>query len=265
VPLRVLVPLALSAALFNGCGKPQPVTPSSALKALKDQAAGATACRGRAWVSVKSAEQKASFSGVVVLDRADPQKPRLRIEALDPVGGLHHLMLVDGARDTLDWADFDGGLWRSGKGQWRGIAIRMLPHLLMGSFEPAQLAAFGFTAPQVSAAEGAEAVTFRRSGSAGDPLVLGLGWVTPGPRLLLSSVSTSVKEGQGLRHVQVVYGRFGESRDHNAPQDVTLTVEPDFELKLAWREREWMAEAPAADLFQVPEERKAGMRRHGLP
>jgi hypothetical protein len=134
----------------------------------------------------------------------------------------------------------------------------------MGSVDAALLRNFGFTAPQVSAAEGAEAVSLRQEGSV-QPLVLGLGWVSPGPRLLLQSVTTKVREGGGQRQVRVAYGRFGERKDRYAPQDVVLTVEPDFELKLLWREREWLDAAPDAALFQVPEDRKKGMRRHGLP
>ena len=117
--------------------------------------------------------------------------------------------------------------------------------------DTAWLGRFGYTAPQVSSQEGAETVTLRKE-AGGEPLRLGLGWIPPGPRLLLTSVSTAVRERQGLRKVQVSYGRFGERKDRHAPQDVTLSVEPDFELKLLWREREWLDEAPDGSYSAFP-------------
>lgn len=254
--------LCLALAL-SACSRPQRhVSSTEAVKEIEAQADKARSCRGRAWINVHSSSGSASFSGVVVIDRGKPGAPNMRIEALDPFGTLHHLFLVDGAKERLTWADFDRKRLREAQGRWHGVPVRLLPHLILGSLPPTALKDLGYKDVVVGATPpGQDAFVVQTDQG---PIEYLLSWIDPGPRVVMSGLRTTVPQDGGTEaEVSVAYGHFGDKKDFYLPQSMGLTVALDFEMKASWREREWNKSADAA-LFSLTPAQTKGLVREAM-
>lgn len=190
--------------------------------------------RGRAWVKARGPELKISFPAIVVVDRSDKIAPRLRIEAIDPFGTLHSLMILDKSQN-FTWIDFDQRQVYEMKSTWNGLPLAKLPELVLGI------------------------ATVERP----DPKIeYDMKWIDPGPRLALSGIVGTLKGPRNVSERYVVqYSKFLDKDDYYLPEDIVIkgyrssaitdASLPDIELSIAWRERTWNEPVPP-ELFNVP-------------
>jgi hypothetical protein len=235
-------------SFISGCApKVKRFTSQEAIDALNKQASQVTSVRGRAWVSVKSERatgdkkaEKISFPAVVVVDRADPRNPKLRIEGMDPLGATHDLMVLDES-SNLTWVDFDSKSISKIKEGWYGIPISKLPDLLLG------IAHFGANA--VTSAADADGFEVRAANARIRYLMR---WIDPGPRLALDGIDATFNDG---KKYAVHYSKFLDKADFYLPQEAKVeghTGDAKVEINVAWRERAWNNIIPA-QVFQIPE------------
>jgi hypothetical protein len=207
--------------------------------------------RGRAWVKAKSPQGNISFAAIVAMDRSDPEHPLLRIQAVDPIGATHALLILrpeDGAkkRPVLSWIDYDERRVSKVRTDWYGIPLAALAELLVGISRP----------PKDGVVGSVEADAFQIRSGANTFRYL-MEWIDPGPRLALSSVEATLKGARGRpERYAVHYSKFMDKEDLYLPQDVDVTGstgpdKTDVDFGLNWRERRWNETIPA-EVFQIP-------------
>lgn len=189
--------------------------------------------RGRAWIKARGPEQKISFPAIVVVDRTDKTAPRLRIEAIDPFGTVHSLMILDRSQ-KFTWIDFDQRQIYRMHATWNGLPLAKLPELVLGL---------------ATATEQPSHIEYDMK------------WIDPGPRLALSGLTGLIKTKTNASERYVVqYSKFLDKDDYYLPEDVVIKgysggvvtdAPPDVELSIAWRERSWNEPVPP-ELFVVP-------------
>lgn len=257
---------ALAAALLaTGCArKARPYTAHEAADALVKQAAQVRTARGRAWVSFRwrvegppgaaaPPQRKLSFPAIVAIDRDDATRPRLRIEAIDPFGSTHALLLLE--RDQrLQWIDYDRRAIAKARDIWSGIPLAKLPELLLGIS----------TLPPDARVSSADAGGFEvRSGA--NLFHYEMDWIDPGPRLALAGIAGDLPLGRKRERYVVRYSKYLDKDDFYLPQETEIlgysrpdgipatsgNERADVELHLAWRERRWNEKIPDA-VFALP-------------
>jgi hypothetical protein len=251
----LLAALAATFLLGPGCAAFRPkkrvFEAREAVSALETKAAEVRTVRGRAWVKAKSPQGKISFAAIVAMDRSDPDRPELRIQAVDPIGATHALLLMrleEGGqkRLVLTWIDYDERRVSKVTTDWYGIPLSALPELLVGAPRP----------PKDGVVGSVEADAFEiRSGA--NTYRYQMEWIDPGPRLALSSVEATLKGPRGRpERYAVHYSKFMDKDDLYLPQDVDVTGstgagKTDVDIGLNWRERRWNETIPP-EVFQIP-------------
>ncbi|MEW6055607.1 MAG: hypothetical protein AB1540_03260 [Bdellovibrionota bacterium] len=221
----------------------RPFSSQQAVEFLEKQSASIRTERGRAWIRMRSADQKLSFPAIIVIDRSNPVAPLLRIEAMDPLGVTHALMLLDSNRNFLS-IDFDQRRYFSAQGTWYGLPLDQLPDLLLGL-----LALPGHHKLEQSDEQG-----FRVSSDHGR-FRYEITWIDPGPRMALKKIDGEIERKAGRKEKYIVeYSKYLDVPDFYLPQEVNLKSysqaskpedQPDLEVHIAWRERRWNEEIPA--------------------
>lgn len=241
--------------MLVGCAhKVRSYSAHDAIDALSAQSGLIKTERGRAWVSVRMPEQKISFPAVVVVDRTDQIHPKLRIEAMDPIGSTHALMILDGG-GKLTWVDYDARRISEMKDSWHGLPLVRLPELLLGiSSIPSQgrVRAFG-----------------GQPGESGIEVKIGknlfryhMEWREPGPKLALSGMVGEIFQGNEREKYVVGYSHFLDKSDFDLPEKCELRgftggeaaksdAKASIEIDVDWRERQWN-EAIAEQAFIIP-------------
>lgn len=177
----------------------------------------------------------------MVIDRTDHAKPKLRIEAMDPLGATHALMILDEKR-RFTWIDYDNRQIHEIRERWHGLPLAKLPDLLLGL---APLPEDG----KVAAAD-ADGFEVRTQGTL---LKFFMTWIDPGPRLALSGIDGTVQ----AERYHVAYSQFLDNDEFYLPRRVKLesftgTVsDPTIEMQIDWRERKWN-EPISEQLFKIP-------------
>ncbi|MBI3542423.1 MAG: hypothetical protein HY075_04000 [Deltaproteobacteria bacterium] len=205
--------------------------------------------RGRAWLSARTPEQKISFPAVIAVDRTDPGVPLLRIEAMDPFGATHDLLILD-QHSQLTWIDYDQRVVYRVRRDWHGVPLARLPELLLGLAVLPKDGKVGAAGP-----DGFEARAGRNL------FRYALEWIDPGPRLALGEVEGRLEDAKGRAQRYLVhYSHFLDKDDFYLPRDVSLAgfgaagkdaEHPSLELDVAWRERRWNEPVPM-QVFAVP-------------
>ncbi|MBI3555149.1 MAG: hypothetical protein HY074_02650 [Deltaproteobacteria bacterium] len=242
--------VGLAAALtfeFSGCAtRTRLYSAREAVDAISKQSSQIHTERGRAWISARSPQQKISFPAVIAVDRTDPRRPLLRIEAMDPLGATHALLILD-AHSRLTWVDYDARTIYEVRNYWYGIPLARLPELLLGFLPIPDDGKVG-----VADADGFEV----RSG--GNILRYIMSWIDPGPRLALSTIEGTVHASGGKAEKYVVqYSHFLDKDDYYLPSDSKLlgysevAHGPSSEINVAWRERRWNETIPM-QVFALP-------------
>lgn len=229
-------------------------SPHEAVSALNKKSAAIQTVRGRAWIKAYGPQQKISFPAVIVVDRTIPQKPMMRIEASDPFGTVHGLMILD-SDQRFTWIDFDQGRYYEMHSTWNGLPLAKLPELLLG------VSSFSEVEHRFEGSSG-DSILFRSPESTVSFL---MSWIDPGPMLALSGLSGEFKS----QRYRVEYSHFLDKEDFYLPSNVVvkgygatqhvgkpsdqskLGLEPDVEFDIRWREREWNAKI-APELFILP-------------
>lgn len=239
--------MALSGGLSGCATKAKPYTADEAIAALTERASKVQTVRGRAWVKAKAPEQKISFPAIVAIDRTNPKAPKLRIEAIDPLGTTHSLMILE-QNQKFTWIDYDRGESYVMQSTWHGLPLSKLPDLILGVATPP---------------EGAKVIS---SGPDGFEAKLGpntfaydMRWIDPGPRLALEGVTGEVTGPRGAtERYAVEYSKYLDYDEFYMPEEVKLLgftggkSEPDLEIHVAWRERKWNEKIPDR-VFVLPQ------------
>lgn len=234
--------LACVAALGGGAGcakKIKPYTAEEAIAALTTRASKVQTVRGRAWVKAKAPEQKISFPAIIAIDRTNPKAPKLRIEAIDPFGTTHALMILE-ANQKFTWLDYDRNESHVMRSTWYGLPLSKLPDLILGVATPPE------SAKVVSSSEdGFES-------KVGDnTFKYDMTWIDPGPRLALEGLNGEVKKPNGaIERYVVEYSKYLDYDEFYMPEEIKLLgftsgkSEPDLEVQISWRERKWNETVP---------------------
>lgn len=174
----------------------------------------------------------------------------LRIEAIDPFGATHSLMILDAAQ-KFTWLDYDRNETYEMRSSWHGLPLAKLPELVLGIAAPP---------------EGAHLA--KADTPSGDGFVATLGrntfkydmtWIDPGPRLALKGLVGEINEGvpRPERYV-VAYSKYLDTAEFYLPEEIKLSgfssatlKEPDVEVQISWRERAWN-EPVAPKIFVAP-------------
>ncbi len=167
---------------------------------------------GRAWVSVRVDGKKASFSGVVLIDRTEAKKGKIRLEALDPFGMLHHLIVLDGEQKTLVWTDHDEKVVRTAQNSLRGMPLAILPNLLAGVSPLSEL----------------------------ESLELSYVVADRGGINVLKTVSGKITDEQADSKesiVAVLYEKFSTRKEYDLPKSVSMNIGEGVSITLDWRSR----------------------------
>jgi len=246
-PLAVII--AACAFLFlQGCARQaRPYGAKEAVSALGEQSAKIQTMRGRAWLSAKIGENGGSFPALIAIDRQDLDKPKVRIEAIDPFGMTHALLILapqkTGEKEPkpllLTWIDYDQKKITQIQNSWNGIPLAHLPELLIG------LGAI----PKSGKVGGANIDGFDVRTPEKDLIHYAMNWIDPGPRLALRQVDGTWR---GARF-SVNYKKFLDKQDFYLPGEVEIKGQAGqgVELNLAWRERTWN-ESSTEKAFEVP-------------
>jgi hypothetical protein len=233
--------------LLGACAHaPKPYSAREAVAALSAKAAELRTARGRAWISARVPEQSISFPANIAIDATNPSDPKLRLEAMDPLGATHALMVVSGGR--LTWVDFDNQRVYEMRERWHGIPVRQLPGLLFGASAPPDEGTVG--------AAGENGFELRTDGGT---YRYEMRWIDPGPRLALEGIDARLLSGKKEHPYGVRYSKFLDKPDLYLPQEVELTAK-EVEIKLAWRERYWNEGVPA-QAFVIPRAATEGFER----
>lgn len=236
----------------------RPYTSKEAVAALKTLSDQISAIKGRAWLSLKTAETKISFPATIVIDR---KTPRLRIEAMDPFGSTHALLLLRPSAKSagLDFTmvDFDHHEIYEARDSWYGLPLNQFPNLLLGLASFPDNGAVGAAGP-----DGFEI----RSGK--NTFRYAMTWIDPGPRLALESIEGEVLRSRGAERYVVLYSKYLDKKDFYLPEVAEVkgyavgasAQEPRVEVKITWRERDWNGEV-SDKAFVFPEEALKGFSR----
>ena len=239
--------LFVQLCVVSGCGpKTRLYSAHEAVEAITAQSGQIHTERGRAWISARSPQQKISFPAVIAVDRTDPKRPLLRIEAMDPLGATHALLILD-THSRLTWVDYDARTIYEVRHYWYGIPLARLPELLLG-FLPI---------PDDGKVGAADADGFEVRSGAGTLHYI-MNWIDPGPRLALGVVEGEIHAGAGKTEKYVVhYSHYLDHDDFYLPGEVKLTgfsngaPEATSEIEVAWRERRWNETIPM-QVFALP-------------
>jgi outer membrane lipoprotein-sorting protein len=183
---------------------------------------------GRSWVSVRSSGRKASFVGVVLYQRDGKGAGYLRIEALDPFGVMHHLILIDGNEGSFSWYDHDQKTLRRAKEKWHGVPLWLLPHLMVGLVPESSLTRLGY-----------DFITQKQ-----------------GPYVVYQSIRGHLDSMPQATNVGVTYERYEKIQEFSLAKRITLKADKDFSMELEWRSRELNREL-SESLFRSPEHTEA--------
>jgi hypothetical protein len=243
---KITVVLLLSMSFFlTSCSKKIRIfSAKEAVDALSVQAAKVQTVKGRAWVTAHSSDNKGSFPAIIAIDRTNPKKPLMRIEATDPFGATHALLILD-KNMRFSWTDFDAKDTMSIKGNWHGIPLSRLPDLLIGIS----------TLPEEGVVSSATEDSFEVRASQLSMVYL-MSWIDPGPMLALNGINAEVDSIHKEKYI-VQYSHYLDKADLYLPQDVELSGyrgsidKPQIEVKVNWRERKWN-EPLSPDLFVKP-------------
>lgn len=215
---------------------------------------------GRAWVSIRSPEGSASFSGIVVIDLTRDGVGRFRVEALDPFGTMHHLMVL-GEDQVLRWVDYDSQTYRIIKKAWQGVPLKLMSYLFVGVIPIEKLKLFGLgkfrvQGEDVNASVESLLIDFEQ----GADYLLGMDIADTSKKLALSKITAQVDSGGKQQQMSVGYTGFGDKKNFYMPQNILLSVGADTELSLNWKDRDWN-EVQDPNIFKVSESDLKGFAR----
>lgn len=167
----------------------------------------------------------------------------MRIEALDPVGSTHVLVVLAvpaAAREQrLTWVDFDHRRVYEQSEAWHGVPLSSFPGLILGL---ASLPEAG----RVGAASGDRFEVRTKSAT----IEYLMEWLNPGPRLALQEISAIFNPNEKY---DVRYSKFLDKADFFLPSRVELngsSPSGTIEMRIDWRDRRFNEEIPP-EAFQV--------------
>ena len=185
----------------------------------------------------------------------------MRIEALDPFGTLHHLLIFSNKK--LRWIDYDSSAYRVASEKWQGIPIQLMPHFFLGVLPMKKLKQLDLGEVSLEGGNLGEIELFNARFANFGSFSFFMNWLTPGPRLVLSKIESSIMERDQVRPLVANYQNHSDRKNFFTPQSFTLTVGDDVEINLSWRERSWN-EVVEENLFKVDEKTLKGFVRENM-